>query len=70
MWQPDIRLSPELYSFIVGACFDGCVTGFRCGDSIELSFSDGFRLVVDSNDAVITTSDGIKLWVDFIDYTV
>ena len=64
------RLSPSLYSFIVNAYFDGYVTGFRCGDSIELSFSDTFRLIVDDDGAFIVTPDGIRLWADVIDYTV
>ena len=64
------RLSPDLYSFIVDAYFDGYVTDFRCGDGIEFSFSDAFKLVISNDGAFIVVPGGIRLWADVIDYTV
>ncbi|WP_054854391.1 FkbM family methyltransferase [Vulcanisaeta distributa] len=64
-------LSPSTYSLIINAHYDGYVTGFRCGDALEVFLGDAIRLVVNKDGNVLfVMPDGIRLYADYPDLTV
>lgn len=62
------KLSPDLYSFVVNAYYDGLIAVHRCGDRVEFSIGGVIKLSICDEGAFFVTPDGVKLWADVFDY--
>ncbi|GGP19001.1 hypothetical protein GCM10007981_00920 [Thermocladium modestius] len=67
------RLTPDIYSFIINAHYDGYITNFKCNNIIEF-IQNNFRFnITDDSKIFLVTPDNIKLYIDsirLIDWTV